>query len=199
MDELEAAGASADEEAARLEAALAALKAARQREGNDALEQLEKDLHDAVTVDAKTAASTTSLEEATASEAKRQQQVLKSMKGDEKLLAAKEQQLAGGRDEFDAADARSKQLTEAVEAARKQYEAASMGMFVDEDGNATSLQQQAINAQTAAITAKTQVFKILNDWLYNLVFVAKMTRTTVYSTIVPRIFSSEQRLFEKIK
>lgn len=154
---LEAATASGVEEAVTLEAGLAALQAAREREGDGLLTQLEEQLHNSVKVEAKVAAGRKNLEETVASDVKRRQQVLKSIKADEKLLEERLAVFAGGKDEFVAADAVKKQLIEGLEAARKRHEAASMGMFVDEEGNATSLQQQAINAEKTAIGANTQV------------------------------------------
>ncbi|XP_059484394.1 structural maintenance of chromosomes protein 2 [Neocloeon triangulifer] len=156
VSKLEGQVESKAEEYKRLEENLKKLMEAKKSEGESALSALEKELHEAVTHDAKLAAESKSLGEAASSEAKRRQQVLKSMKNDEKLLATKEAQLAGGRDEFSAADAKTKELTDALEAARKRHEAASMGMFVDEEGKATSLQQQFIDAQTTAISATTQ-------------------------------------------
>ncbi|CAB3364676.1 Hypothetical predicted protein [Cloeon dipterum] len=145
-----------EEESKQLEVKLKKLMEAKQSEGDNMLTQLENDLHEAVTVDAKLEAASKSLAEIASSEEKRRQQILKSMKSDEKLLATKEAQMAGGREEFSEADTKSKKLTEELEAARKRHEAASMGMFVDEDGKATSLQQQAIDAQTTAINATAQ-------------------------------------------
>lgn len=154
---LEAATASGVEETAALEAGLKKLQAAREREGDGLLTQLENELHEVVSKEARVAAGRKNLEDTVASDVKRRQQVLKSIKGDEKLLEERAAHFAGGKDEFTAADATGKQLAEALEAARKRHEAASMGMFVDEHGNASSLQQQAINAEKTAIGAHTQV------------------------------------------
>ncbi|KAF4519984.1 hypothetical protein B566_EDAN005484 [Ephemera danica] len=148
--------ASGKKETAELEEAIRIAQERWEEEGGGHLKEAEKELSEAERHHAQLVAKDKSGVDAIKAEQRRRQQVAKSMATDQKLLQKKQEVLEKGREEYTTMEEETQKLQTALEAARKRHQAASQGLFVDEQGNASSLQQQLIEAQAAMISAQTE-------------------------------------------
>jgi chromosome segregation ATPase len=114
------------------------------QEGGGHLKEAEKELSDAEKANAQLLAKDKAAADDLKAEVRRRQQVAKSMATDQNLLKKKQETLEKGREEYTTLEEQTQRLQTALEAARKRHQAASQGLFVDEQGNASSLQQQLI-------------------------------------------------------
>jgi hypothetical protein len=114
------------------------------QEGNTQLKDAEKSLSEAEKVEAVLLARDKESQDNLKVEMRRRQQVMKNIATDKGLLKKKENTLEKGREEYSTMEEKTTKLKESLKDARKRHQAASMGLFVDESGKATTLQQQLI-------------------------------------------------------
>ncbi|XP_075160542.1 structural maintenance of chromosomes 2 [Haematobia irritans] len=126
-------------------------------ESGGELKKIEAELEIQLQDESKSAGNLKAGQGAVDQEEKKLKALLKSMADDEKSLKAKEAEMAKVRDLFQSLKEADERDTLAYEEAQKKFEAVSQGLSTNEDGQASSLQDQLMNAKKSASEAQTTI------------------------------------------
>jgi structural maintenance of chromosome 2 len=103
---------------------------------------MEQELKEKEKLEATVSAQLKSANETVAAETKKQKQVEKSLKDDEKALESKMAELGTAKSVFDSLRQAEQQDAEALAAAQRKFQAVSSGLMSNDDGQDSSLQDQ---------------------------------------------------------
>lgn len=106
------------------------------------MKELEKEMDELNQRDAKLKASITTMQEQIASEQRKLKTLQKNIKIDEAALAKKDQEMEKAGGVFDELKQQEADDLKACQEAQKRVEAASMGLALNDEGEASSLQDQ---------------------------------------------------------
>ncbi|KAF6208651.1 hypothetical protein GE061_017109 [Apolygus lucorum] len=145
------------EQIATLEKQIEELQARRDAESGGNLHELETQLKEISTAEAKSSAALKGEKENLAAETKRQKQLDKNVKDDEKALSTKKAELSNAQNVFDALQDAEKNDAEALTAAQERFQAVSSGLVATDEGDNATLQDQLISAKEQLTEAETEV------------------------------------------
>lgn len=144
------------EEVQKIESDIEEIQKARDLATGSQLQEIETQLREVEKSEAKTGAQVKSLDDTIKSETKKIKQLEKNLKEDETALTVKKKEQDQMAEIFGKLREADQKDSEALDAARKRFQAVSSGLLASEDGENATLQEQLLVAKQEVAQATTE-------------------------------------------